>query len=240
MSNELSKKDIIDFSLDFDYAYSHYQMGSYVVDVNITDWRKAKQCLIEIEHRTQSIEDRTYDDKKKAAQIEIKKEELAQETSPARKKLLEIEIEEFQNHLERNRRRIGQIENERDRFIEEFKALMPDKTAMEDMKNNIEEKEREYWISRMGKQAAMEMLAYGKIGTGNLESIMHMPHQDQAKIIRGALEYTKQFETGIVAIEKDVEQRLLNMLKEKQDLDLVPKLEDTVQQNAKLLDSPES
>jgi hypothetical protein len=240
MSNELSKKDIIDFSLDFDYAYSHYQMGSYVVDVNITDWRKAKQCLIEIEHRTQSIEDRTYDDKKKAAQIEIKKEELAQETSPARKKLLEIEIEEFQNHLERNRRRIGQIENERDRFIEEFKALMPDKTSMEDMKNNIEEKEREYWISRMGKQAAMEMLAYGKIGTGNLESIMHMPHQDQAKIIRGALEYTKQFETGIVAIEKDVEQRLLNMLKEKQDLDLVPKLEDTVQQNAKLLDSPES
>lgn len=240
MSNELSKKDIIDFSLDFDYAYSHYQMGSYVVDTNITDWRKAKQCLIEIEHRTQSIEDRTYDDKKKAAQIEIKKEELAQETSPARKKLLEIEIEEFQNHLERNRRRIGQIESERDRFIEEFKALMPDKTAMEDMKNNIEEKEREYWISRMGKQAAMEMLAYGKIGTGNLESIMHMPHQDQAKIIRGALEYTKQFETGIVAIEKDVEQRLLNMLKEKQDLDLVPKLEDTVQQNAKLLDSPES
>lgn len=240
MSNELSKKDIIDFSLDFDYAYSHYQMGSYVVDVNITDWRKAKQCLIEIEHRTQSIEDRTYDDKKKAAQIEIKKEELAQETSRARKKLLEIEIEEFECHLERNRRRIGQIENERDRFIEEFKALMPDKTSMEDMKNNIEEKEREYWISRMGKQAAMEMLAYGKIGTGNLESIMHMPHQDQAKIIRGALEYTKQFETGIVAIEKDVEQRLLNMLKEKQDLDLVPKLEDTVQQNAKLLDSPES
>lgn len=240
MSNELSKKDIIDFSLDFDYAYSHYQMGSYVVDINITDWRKAKQCLIEIEHRTQSIEDRTYDDKKKAAQIEIKKEELAQETSPARKKLLEIEIEEFQNHLARNRRRIGQIENERDRFIEEFKKLMPDKTSMEDMKNNIEEKEREYWISRMGKQAAMEMLAYGKIGTGNLESIMHMPHQDQAKIIRGALEYTKQFETGIVAIEKDVEQRLLNMLKEKQDLDLVPKLEDTVQQNAKLLDSPES
>ena len=240
MSNELSKKDVIDFSLGFDYAYSHYQMGSYVVDVNITDWRRAKQCLIEIEHRTQAIEDRTYDDKKKAAEIEIKKEALAEETSPAKRKLLEIEIEEFEMHLERNKRRIGQIESERNRFIEEFKAIMPDRAAMEDMKNNIEEKEREYWISRMGKQAAMEMLTYGKIGTGNLESIMHMPHDDQAKIIRGALEYTKQFETGIVAIEKDVEQKLLNMLKEKKDLDLVPKLEDTVQQNAKLLDSPES
>lgn len=240
MSNELSKKDIIDFSLGFDYAYSHYQMGSYVVDVNITNWRRAKQCLIEIEHRTQSIEDRTYDDKKKAAEIEIKKEELAEETSPAKKKLLEVEIEEFEMHLERNKRRLNQIENERDRFIEEFKSIMPDKTAMEDMKNNIEEKDREYWISRMGKQAAMEMLTYGKIGTGNLESIMHMPHNDQAKIIRGAIEYTKQFETGIVAIEKDVEQKLIGMLKDKKDLDIVPKLEETVQQNAKLLDSPES
>lgn len=240
MSNELSKKDIIDFSLDFDYAYSHYQMGSYVVNTNITDWRKAKQCLIEIEHRTQSIEDRTYDDKKKAAEIEIKKEELEAETSPAKQKLLKIEIEEFELHLERNRRRIKQIENERDRYIEEFQAIMPDKTSMEEMKNNTEEKEREYWISRMGKQAAMEMLTYGKIGTGNLESIMHMPHQDQAKIIRGAIEYTKQFETGIVAIEKDVEQKLIAMLKDKENLDVVPKLEDTVQQNAKLLDSPES
>lgn len=108
------------------------------------------------------------------------------------------------------------------------------------MANDREGKEREYWISRMGKQAAMEMLSYGKIGTGNLESIMHMPHADQDKIIRGALEYTKQFETGIVAIEKDVEQKLINMLKEKDNVDIVPKLEDTVQENAKLLDSPES
>ena len=240
MSNELSKKDIIDFSLGFDYAYSHYQMGSYVVNTNITDWRRAKQCLIEIEHRTQSIEDRTYDDKKKEAEIGIKKEELESENSPAKRKLLEIEIEEMEMHLARNVRRIGQIENERDRFIQEFQRIMPDKESMEDMKNNIEEKEREYWISRMGKQSAMEMLAYGKIGTGNLESIMHMPHEDQDKIIRGAIEYTKQFETGIVAIEKDVEQKLINMLKEKDNLELVPKLEETVQQNAKLLDSPKS
>ena len=117
---------------------------------------------------------------------------------------------------------------------------MPNKDAMLDMSNDKETKEREYWISRMGKQAAMEMLSYGKIGTGNLESIMHMPHADQDKIIRGALEYTKQFETGIVAIEKDVEQKLINMLKEKDNVDIVPKLEDTVQENAKLLDSPES
>ena len=92
----------------------------------------------------------------------------------------------------------------------------------------------------MGKQSAMEMLSMGKIQPGNLESIMHMPHEDQAKILRGALEYTKQFETGIVSIEKDVEQKLINTLKSKEKLDIVPKIEETIQTNAKLLDSPES
>ena len=209
MSDDLSNEDIINFSLDFDYAYSHYQMGSYVVDGNITDWRKAKQCLIEIEHRTQSIEDRTFDDKKKLAEIQIKKEELESEESPAKRHLLEVEIEEFELHVARNKRRINQIIQERERFMEQFKKFMPNKTAMLEMKDDIEGKEREYWISRMGKQSAMEMLAMGKIQPGNLESIMHMPHADQEKILRGALEYTKQFETGVVSIEKDVEQKLV-------------------------------
>lgn len=240
MSDELSNEQIIDFSLGFDYAYSHYQMGSYVVDTNITDWRKAKQCLIEIEHRTQTIEDRTYDDRKKQADIDIKKEQLAVEESPAKRKLLEIEIEEFECHLERNKRRINQVYQERERFMQQFRSIMPTEKHMLEMNENKEEKEREYWISRMGKQAAMEMLSIGKIQSGNLESIMHMPHADQEKIIRGALEYTKQFETGIVSVERDVEQKLVSLLKDNKDLDVVPKLEETVQENAKLLDSPKS
>ena len=123
---------------------------------------------------------------------------------------------------------------------DQLQKLREKDNEIEQMKNDIEGKEREYWISRMGKQSAMEMLAMGKIQPGNLESIMHMPHEDQEKILRGALEYTKQFETGVVSIEKDVEQKLIGMLKENKDLDIVPKLEDTVQTNAKLLDSPKS
>ena len=36
MSDQYSNNEIIDFSLGFDYAYSKYQMDSYVVDTNIT------------------------------------------------------------------------------------------------------------------------------------------------------------------------------------------------------------
>jgi len=240
MSADYSDDELIKYAFDFDYAYSGYQMDSYVVNTGITDWRKAKQCLIEIEHRTQAMEDHGWNLKKMEAETDILREELEQETSPARKKLKQIEIDEKVEGAARTRRRIDGIIRERSRLIETFRKAVPNKEKMLELSENVEEKERQYWISRIGKQAAQEMLSYGKIGTGNMESIMQMPHEDQAKIIKGALEYTKQMETGIISLEKEVEQKLIEQLKEKQDLDIIPKLEDTIEKNAKLLDTPKS
>lgn len=240
MSATYSDDELIKYAFDFDYAYSQYQMDSYVVNTGITDWRKAKQCLIEIEHRTQAMDDHGWNLKKMEAETEILREELAELTSPARQKLKQIEIDEKTEGAARTRRRIAGIKRERDRLIETFRKAVPSKTELDDMTQNVDQKEREYWISRIGKQAAQDMLSYGKIGTGNMESIMQMPHDDQEKIIKGALEFTKKMETGILTLEKEVEQKLIEQLKDQKDIDLIPKLEDTIEKNAKLLDSPES
>jgi len=240
MSADYTDDELIKYAFDFDYAYSNYQMESYVVNTGITDWRKAKQCLIEIEHRTQALDDHGWNLKKMEANTEILREDLEKEESPARRKLLQIEIDEKVEGAERTKRRIEGIKRERSRLIDSFRKIVPNKQEMLELSENVEEKERQYWISRIGKQSAMEMLSYGKIGTGNMESIMQMPHDDQEKIIRGALEYTKKFETGILSLEKDVQQQLLEQLKDADMIDLIPKLEDTIEKNAKLLDSPES
>lgn len=240
MSATYSDDELIKYAFDFDYAYSQYQMDSYVVNTGITDWRKAKQCLIEIEHRTQAMDDHGWNLKKMEAEIDILKEELSELTSPARQKLKQIEIDEKTEGAARTRRRIDGIIRERDRLIATFRKAVPSKQELDDLTNNVDQKEREYWISRIGKQAAQDMLSYGKIGTGNMESIMQMPHDDQTKIIKGALEFTKKMETGILTLEKEVEQKLIEQLKDQKDIDLIPKLEDTIQKNAKLLDSPES
>jgi hypothetical protein len=186
------------------------------------------------------MEDHGWNLKKMEAETDILREELEQETSPARKKLKQIEIDEKVEGAARTRRRIDGIIRERSRLMESFRKFASTKEQMLEMSENVEQKEREYWISRIGKQAAQEMLSYGKIGTGNMESIMQMPHGDQEKIIKGALEFTKKMETGILSLEKEVEQQLIEQLKNEQDIDLIPKLEDTIQKNAKLLDSPKS
>lgn len=241
MSDKLTKDEIIQISHDWDYAYSDYQIESFVIATGVVDYRKAKQCLIEIEQRQQAYEDVEFSIKKGVAEIEIKQEELAAETSPARKKLIAIEIEEKEMHQERNRRRLKGIETEQQRFIDQFNKYATTHEDVKLLKDNAEQEERKYWIARMGKQAAQEMLSYGKIGTGNMESIMQMPAEDQVKVISGALDYTKKMETGIVSLEKEIETNLIEQLKNKVDLELIPQLNDSVANDAqKLLGSSKS
>lgn len=239
MSKELSREDIIKVAQNWEYAYSDYQIENYVVNTGVTDWRKAKQCLIEIEQRQQSYEDIEFAGRKNEAEIAIKQEELENEISPAKRKLLEIELEEMQVHLERNRRRLKGIKQELDRFIEQFNKLAKTEDDVKLLKEVSPEEERKYWIARMAKQGAMEMLTYGKIGTGNMESLMQMPTEDTFQAIAGALDYTKKMETGIIALEHEIEQALIADLKDSKDEEItVPKLLDSVAKDAKKLFGP--
>ena len=46
------------------------------------------------------------------------------------------------------------------------------------------ENEKNYWITRLGKQSAIDMLSYGKISSGNMDSITNMPSEDSRKSYR--------------------------------------------------------
>jgi hypothetical protein len=41
----------------------------------------------------------------------------------------------------------------------------------------------------MAKQAAMDIISYGRIGSGNLDSILLMDERDQLDCLKGALEF---------------------------------------------------
>mgnify|MGYP003345725538 FL=1 len=54
----------------------------------------------------------------------------------------------------------------------------------------------------MAKQATMDLMTIGRIGSGNLDSIAMMPIQDQQETIKAALKYNGLLNKGITAIEK--------------------------------------
>jgi hypothetical protein len=77
---------------------------------------------------------------------------------------------------------------------------LEDGTPIMDVFGNkeLEEKlEKEYWTLRMAKQCATEMLAYGKIGTGNIDAIAMLPPPQQKEILKIATDYTVRFDINM-------------------------------------------
>jgi hypothetical protein len=78
-----------------------------------------------------------------------------------------------------------------------------------------ESEERKYWIARMGKQAAMDIVSYGRIGSGNMDLIAMMDEQDQVASLEIAIKYSGMIGGGIDKINKALQPEFQNYLQEK-------------------------
>ena len=86
-------------------------------------------------------------------------------------------------------RRKGQAQYELNVFIEYVKEKGYTKEQLEEAVEWNAEREREYWIARLGKQAALDIMANGRVGIGNMDSIAMMKQEDQVGILDVASQY---------------------------------------------------
>ena len=56
----------------------------------------------------------------------------------------------------------------------------------------------------MGKQAAMDMLAYGRVGVGNMEAIAQMPVEDQSRVLQITIDYASNMSEAMAGIEENL------------------------------------
>ena len=69
--------------------------------------------------------------------------------------------------------------------------------------NNPEE-ERKYWIARMGKQAALDLLSSGRITVGNMDSIAMMSEEDQVQTLKVAIQYSGLMNVGLAKLQQEM------------------------------------
>jgi hypothetical protein len=72
--------------------------------------------------------------------------------------------------------------------------------------------EAEHWMYRLGKQAALDLITYGHIGTGNLEAISMMGQDDAIKTLRLALTYCHGVKSALGTLEQSVLKEIQNGL----------------------------
>lgn len=201
----MEKKDVLRIAEEQGgWSMSDFQSRYFVVNSQVTDYRKVRQALLEIETRIAARKQIDRDNKRTEINLKIKQRDLQSETRELEKELVLIDIDQLEYDLSVYKSKVRVVAEEIEEFSKLVLEIVSSVEELETYKQHNEELEREYWIHRMAKQAGVDMVTTGRIGAGNLDSIAMMSPEDQALTIGSALISSKKLTAGINAIEEAV------------------------------------
>lgn len=201
----MEKKDVLALAEKHgSWSMSDFQSRYFVVNSQVTDYRRVRQALLEIETRIAAKKQIIRDSKRSEVQMQIKQRDLAAETRDLEKELILLDIDQLQYDISVYEKKLRVVEEELDEFSKLVLEIVPTTAELESYTQHNEELEREYWVYRMAKQASVDMVTTGRIGAGNLDSIAMMSPEDQALTIGSALLNSKKLTSGINRIEEAI------------------------------------
>ena len=194
------------------FGMTHEQIKNFVVNSHVTDKRKLRQVLVEVERRNHDRKKVVLDKKRKEVEIARLQDRLNITEDPYERQLMEFDIEEYKLDLNKFQVSLHQYDNEMAAFMDWINKNWSSMEEVEKASEYTEEDERKYWIARMGKQAAMDVYTTGKIGTGNLDSIAMMREDDQFATLNVAMQYSGLLSAGIGKIQNELKPHLDKMM----------------------------
>jgi hypothetical protein len=200
----------LDIAEDISFSLPKFKADNFVGGAQITPYAKLKQWLIELRQREDIVEHLEYLLRKKEIDIELEHEKIEFITEPLRKELVELSIKDMHIDLRKYQRNLKDAYKERQVFIDLVKEFIVSDDAklgngmtLMDVFGNeqLEDKfEKEYWSVRMAKQAMLDMISYGRVGTGNLDSILMMSPEQQKEVMALASSYTVTMDRNITTL----------------------------------------
>jgi hypothetical protein len=219
---------LIEGAITMNSGQSKYQTEHFVANSQLTPYRMLKQCLLELEARHHSWVNVKNKTKRKKIEIKIAEREMNDTQDELTKELIACDIEEMLNDIRIWERKTIQAEEEINDYLDLAKKIAADDpTLIEKAFTYDHEEERKYWVTRMAKQAAMDMVAYGRIGSGNMDSIAMMPEEDQIMTLATTIQYNERLMGGLSSIGAAVGEGLLQNKEHLPKFD-VPKITDEI------------
>jgi hypothetical protein len=229
INDELGKK-LLDIAEGVSFALPKYKAENFVGGAQITPYAKLKQWLLELRGREDIVEHLEYTVRKQELEIEIQENSKEFLTDPKRKELVDLTIADMKIDLRKYKRNLRDAHIERQGFIDLIRdflesedSKLPDGNNLINVIGNKElehQYEHEYWTVRMAKQAMLDMVSYGRIGTGNLDSILMMSPKQQKEVLSLASSYTvfidkniNQLMSSATSNNFSIEESLRNQLK---------------------------
>ena len=202
LRSKLSNADIIDAAVNLQMGQTMYQNDTFVVGSQITPYKKVQQALLELEARQHGYVELQYKHKlctnsRKKLERELKREKERPDSDELEVERIEIEMEKAKYDESLFEKKYITYEREISEFCDMVRNHMDEKKGIEYYRVTQEDEDRKYWITRMAKQAAVDVHNCGRIGSGNLDSILNMPAEDQLTAIQGAVEHATMLTAGV-------------------------------------------
>jgi hypothetical protein len=190
--------ELIAYSLGREWQMPTFKAKHFVGNAQIHPYSKLKQYLLEINSRESALERMIFDYKKNDLALRRVEHKITI-TEGFDREEAEIERDEELRKKKTMLHKLKDLYNERQVFldlIDEFnnseEGRMKDGTLIIDAikdRNKEEELEREYWTLRLAKQSACDMIAYGRIGVGNMEAVSMLDAKQQEEVFQLAADY---------------------------------------------------
>lgn len=211
----------MDWSEQQHFGQTEFQNKYYVVNSQVTPYRQIRQAMMEIQGRTNSLSKSTIQLKRCMNDIARVKHDMndpLRDEFEKQDKQYELELLFLDRQIWINK--IKQCKEELDGLFNIIKEKAGTDDPVE-ITNILENKELEeveehkYWIARMGKQSAIDLLTTGRVQAGNLESILQMNPEDQAACLDLAMTYSTAVNRSVGGIKEAAEARVDKMMEGK-------------------------
>ena len=201
------------------FPQTEYQCRQFVANSHPTRSRAVKQCMLEVQSRKHALEKVKIAEKKNDHIIAKFNRDIENEQDPIEKEILSCDRDDAVLDGIIWTKKVLQCEMEMRYFLDYIKEHVDTETevAKEYVQKIFErnpEEEHQYWIARMAKQSAVDMLSSGTINQGNMESILQMNEKDQVKCIDAAMKYSGVVNAGINALRAESEAAIKYLGKE--------------------------
>ena len=185
------QRSIVEGSYDVRISMPKFKARYFVGHAQITPYGAMKQYLLELASREAMMTSQQYDLDKIRLEIERQQHLRDNARNEFEMRACDIEIRFLRSKEQGFVRMLKGVAEERKIYLDLVEELneatkLPDGTTLLDaMKDEqkCEELERDYWVKRLGKQAASDMVAYGRVGVGNIDSIMMLDGKDQKSVL---------------------------------------------------------
>ena len=213
------EQDAIKYAINKEWTNPKYKLRWFVGQAQITPYSKLRQYLLEIKSKEESIENIEYEIAKYDVEVRRFKRMAEEAHDDLDRELASVESWNSERNHIMSKRRLQDWYLERQHlldllqeFLDSDEAQLPDGTGRTymDVLNTDEEDlyEAQYWTNRLAKQAATDMIFYGRIGTGNMDAILSVGSEQQAEILSLTMNYSTQLQSYNIQLQGAAEENM--------------------------------